>query len=182
MDAPRTVRTQWISGYEGRYKIRDDGTVLSYLTSGVRRRTEPVVRKLNRGRKGYLYVGLRLRGVPQKHFLVHRLVAKAFIRNPRGLPQINHHDFDRANNRYRNLKWVTAKQNTEHSKRAGRLKFPSSRLGEAHHAHKLTRKAAGRVKELLALGMSDLRISKLFSVWPGTIRNIRVGISWRWLR
>lgn len=46
-----------------------------------------------------------------KKFLVHRLVALAFIPNPNCLPQVNHKDENRANNDVDNLEWCSAKYN-----------------------------------------------------------------------
>jgi len=50
---------------------------------------------------------------------VHRLVAAAFL--GKSDLDVNHIDFDRANNRLENLEYCTRKENTAHSKRAGRL-------------------------------------------------------------
>ena len=49
----------------------------------------------------------------------HRIVAKHFVDNPFNLPEVNHIDGDKANNYYRNLEWVTRKQNCEHASRTG---------------------------------------------------------------
>lgn len=52
---------------------------------------------------------------------VHRLVATAFI--PRDDPdrnEVNHIDFNRKNNHYKNLEWVTHKENVAYSVNAGR--------------------------------------------------------------
>ena len=54
--------------------------------------------------KGYLRVDLRKNG-KTKHLKVHRLVAIEFIPNLKNLPQINHKDEDKKNNRVSNLEW-----------------------------------------------------------------------------
>jgi hypothetical protein len=47
--------------------------------------------------------------------LVHRLVAQAFVENPRRLNEVNHFDEDRLNNRADNLQWCTRNENVAHS-------------------------------------------------------------------
>jgi len=45
-------------------------------------------------------------------YKIHRLVGVAFIPNPDAKPQINHIDFNRANNNLSNLEWVTNRENS----------------------------------------------------------------------
>jgi len=51
----------------------------------------------------------------KKHFLLHRLIAKAFIPNPNNKPQINHINGNPLDNRIENLEWVTDSENKYHA-------------------------------------------------------------------
>ena len=50
---------------------------------------------------------------------VHRMVAQAFIPNPNNLPQVNHINGDKHDNRAENLEWCTSQHNVQHSIQTG---------------------------------------------------------------
>lgn len=53
------------------------------------------------------------------NYMVHRLVAQAFVPNPNNLKEVNHIDGNRLNNNADNLEWCTSRQNMLHSVKAG---------------------------------------------------------------
>ena len=65
-------------------------------------------------RKCYLEITLCNSGV-EKKFLMHRLVASAFIPNPQNLPEVDHIDNNPQNNAVDNLRWVTHIENLHRS-------------------------------------------------------------------
>lgn len=102
-----------IVGYEEYYQVNDLGNVKSIdrITKHGRKRKEQLL-KLDKSRT-YYSVGLWKDGVCHKHS-VHRLVAKAFIPNPDGKPQVNHINENKLDNRASNLNWMTASENANH--------------------------------------------------------------------
>ena len=96
-----------VEGFEGLYMVSNFGRVVSFQGC------YPRIMKLGITHKGYQNVGLQ-KNKRRKTFVVHRLVAKAFIPNPDNLPQINHRDECKTNNRVDNLEWCTAKYNNNY--------------------------------------------------------------------
>ena len=94
-----------IKGYEGKYQITSWGRVFNV--------DKQKFIKLEMHDKGYLRVDLYDKSGKRKHHKVHRLVAKAFVENPNGLPQVNHIDGNPKNNSFTNLEWTTNKENRD---------------------------------------------------------------------
>ncbi len=61
------------------------------------------------------------------HLYLHRILATAFIPNPKNLPEINHIDGNRQNFALTNLEWVDSAGNKQHAIRTG-LKVYTNRL------------------------------------------------------
>ena len=112
-----------IAGYEG-YQVSNLGRVRSLdrtvvCSSGPRRYSGKIL-KPRKHVNPYYYVTLSAHG-KQHNKDVHRLVAETFLDNPDNLPCVDHIDFNPANNRVDNLRWVTQKENIQHSIHAGHI-------------------------------------------------------------
>lgn len=85
------------------------------------------IRKTKLKKDGYISITLCKNG-EHKTFLVHRLVATAFIPNPNNYTIINHINEDKTDNRAENLEWCTAKYNinygTHNERTAKTLSIP----------------------------------------------------------
>lgn len=133
---------QWkdIPQYEGIYQVSDKGRVRSldrvckYKDGRVRIHVGRIIKQVIDA-CGYQTVMLSVNR-KYKHFKTHRLVAIAFIPNPKNLPEVNHIDGVKTNNQRVNLEWVTSSQNKRHAAKIG-LTHPARNLsfcsGEKHH-------------------------------------------------
>lgn len=102
-----------VVGYEGVYMVSNLGNVKSLNWRGLGIERNLYLKNHN---KGYLQVELASGGI-KKMYMVHRLVASAFIENPNNLPQVNHKDEDKKNNKVDNLEWCDQQYNTLYSLR-----------------------------------------------------------------
>nr|DAG76202.1 MAG TPA: homing endonuclease [Caudoviricetes sp.] len=93
-----------LNGFEKKYKITNDGRIYSECLGDF---IKPFYSK-----GGYVRVKLNY-GDRSKKFMMHRLVAMAFIPNPDNKPVVDHINRNRADNRVENLQWVTTKENCE---------------------------------------------------------------------
>lgn len=64
----------------------------------------------------------------RKNFLIHRLVAMAFIPNPDNKKEVNHIDGDKFNNVVSNLEWVSPSENCLHAHRVLNCKSPAKKV------------------------------------------------------
>lgn len=149
------------------YSVTESGRIFSRLSQ----------KFLSPGVKpgGYEYVGLGGNGGKCRYHIVHRLVAHAFVPNPNGCPEVNHKDGNKRNNDYRNLEWVTRKQNAKHAVENDLVAFwktiKSSKLNETQvreiRAHieegKLTYKQIGKKYGICLQGVCSIKKGRIYA-------------------
>lgn len=113
-----------VVGYESYYQVSNLGRVKSLdrvvLKNGLSVSLKGCILRPRVSGKGYLSVALQINGM-RKNFMVHRLVATAFIENTDNLKEINHIDEIKSNNNAYNLEWCTHKYNSNYGSRGKRI-------------------------------------------------------------
>lgn len=107
---------QWrdVPGFEGRYRVSDTGVIeaLPRLGSDGRRLRHGVLKPCAQ-KSGHLRVKLYDGKGGSSRFLVHRLVARAFLGDPpAGKPNVLHGNGDPSDNTVGNLRWGDQSENT----------------------------------------------------------------------
>lgn len=159
-----------IRGYEGLYQVSNMGNVKS-LERMVDRRGFPFsikerILKKSISAKGYLVVNL-IRDKKAKLCLVHRLVAITFIPNPDGKLFVDHINCNKFDCKVSNLRWVTAKENSNNP-------ITYKRLADFARSN---RKRGGENKLSKKVFRFNLR-KKLIKVYPSTLEaSIDVGVN-----
>lgn len=113
------MEEEWrdIEGYESKYQVSSMGRVKSL---DYNRTCKEKIMKPYKNTWGYLQVGL-CKNNKIKRFLVHRLVAAAFIPNPENKPCIDHLNTIKDDNSVENLMWCTYKENSNNPISRNRL-------------------------------------------------------------
>ena len=107
-----------IKGYEGYYQVSSLGNIKSKERivshnneTGAKRHVKERIMKPAVNRKGGYVTIVLSKNRKQLSHRVNRLVAKAFLDNPKNFPEVHHMDHNKLNNKLDNLKWVSHSDN-----------------------------------------------------------------------
>lgn len=167
------METRTIEGYPN-YFVSDDGKVFTKDYYGKTGKTKQL-RTQVRG-KGYIGVTIYNDGKP-KTFSVHRLIAMAFIPNPKGYNEVNHINSKRNDNRAVNLEWCNQSENIKHGYKYGNC-IPTS--GEKSGSHILIEEQVLSIRQIHASQkISRAKLSVMFNISQGAIQAIIERKSWK---
>lgn len=175
--------------YADFYEVSSFGSIRTVGRTFVRKDKKPYtlkpkLRKLPKTSAGYPMVRLCNKGDKNffkfkrgRIFLVHRLVAWAFLpnKNPQILTEVNHKDGNKENNFVGNLEWVTPSQNRIHSYANGFQKPKTKPIFQLTSDGRIIRKWSGMTEAAKYFGTPVSCISR---VCNGS-RNKAAGFCWR---
>ena len=151
-----------------RYEISNLGHVRNKTTGKI---------LTNVARPNYASVTLQIGNGQQKCFYVHVLVARYFLPNPQGLPEINHRDQNKMNPRLNNLEWCDRHYNMTY----GGI-VDSIIAGLVNHSPEFMCMETGMIYNNQSQAARELRINRynLNSVLAGRRKSVS-GLTFKWL-
>lgn len=170
-----------IDGYKGLYQVSNFGNVKSLDKKTKNKNGYRIIKgkilKSKLDNHGYLRIGLT-KNNKQKFYLIHRLVAIAFLPNQNNYPIINHIDGNPLNNYIENLEWCTYSYNIKHAYNNGLkkgiganhkgIKNPRSKLSEKEVISIFNNKKEGiKIKESYNNYKNKISFSGFEQIWYG---------------
>lgn len=177
-----TLNTEIIEGeiwkdiidYKGFYQVSSLGRVKRLKRSAdnfsVFYSLNEKIVKLSKNGNGYLIANLF-----NKRFLVHRLVAEAFLDQDNGRDIVNHKNGIKDDNRAINLEWSNPSHNMNH---AYKNFLKVSEKGQKHGRAKLSDAEVIEIRKSLK---NEKELADFYNVSVSTINGIRLGRTWKHL-
>lgn len=160
-----------VHGFEGQYQVSNYGRVKRI---GKGQGVQPNrIKRLTNHNSGYLSVAFSRNNIPYC-YLVHRLVAHAFLGEVDGL-DINHINGNKHDNMLNNLEIVSRQENIDHAIKLGLI----NTRGEMNSQCKLTWEQVNEIRSRYIYRVCSYGILAAdYGVDAGTIRNVIKRITW----
>ena len=153
-----------VVGYEGKYKVSEDGDIYSLLTNKVLRTNYCGI---------YPSIKLTMNG-EQFQAYIHAIVAAAFLGERLEGYDVNHIDGVKTNNHYSNLEYCSHGDNIRHAVATGLLCVEGKLLNP-----KLTEAQVVCIRGSLKLGIKPKALAKQYNVSDQAIYDIKNNKSWQ---
>lgn len=168
-----------VRSFEDFYEVSSLGRVRSLdrtitRRDGATKRFKGRILSSAKHNSGYRSVTLAKEGV-NKSFLVHRLVAEAFLPRAPYHEEVNHKDGNKTNNAVENLEWCSRSENIQHSIKIGLF---TKLVGSQKPASKLTERDVVEIRRHLESGMLVREVAARFGVSTAPISCIKHGKAW----
>lgn len=154
-----------IINFENYYQISSSGNLKNVRTGRIK--------KWGNHTRGYLITTLCRSGY-NKSVSAHRLVAQAFIPNPKKKPCVNHKNGIKYDNKIENLEWCTHQENTDHAVRnklVGEHKIKKRRKGADHPLIKLSTEEILYIRANHKIIKTSV-LAKMFNISSSAVGNI----------
>lgn len=166
-----------VLGYEIFYHVSNFGRIksLDRITKAKRLRKGKIMSPATSSH-GYITPCLTDSFGKEKSYMLHRLIAIAFIPNPENKPFVNHINGIKSDNRIENLEWCTCYENTMHALE-NKLRIPKS--GESCNLSKMKAANVLELRNLYANGIPYRKLALMFNISNSASYNIIKRISWK---
>lgn len=148
-----------IKGFRELYQISNLGRVRRKDTFKI---LKPII--LSKNYRGVRLYETKENAVTKK---LHRLVAEYFLPNDLNLPQVNHKDGDKSNNRVDNLEWCSNDYNMNHAIISNLIK-----KGEERAFSKCTETSLLLLQNLINYGFTIKQLSIIYCISKNTMKEI----------
>lgn len=157
-----------INGFRELYQVSNLGRIR-------RKDSFKVLKPLNisKGYKGVRLYETKNKAITKK---IHRLVAEYFIPNSLNLPQVNHKDGNKSNNKVENLEWCSNDFNMNHAITNSLLK-----LGEERFNSKCNEKSLLFLQDLINYGFTIKQLSIIYCINKNSMKEIIKGRTYKHL-
>lgn len=168
-----------VKGYEGYYEVSNLGRIkaLTRTVQGKTRNGKPCPRIVKEHimhqpncTNGYKQIALS-KDSEVKMYRVHRIVAEAFLDNPKNYPEVNHIDEDKTNNCVTNLEWCSHAYNQCYGNKPAK--------GERNGMARLTAAQVREIRRRRENGEKLKDIAVDYDISINHVCNISKGTRWK---